>query len=162
MARSTPPLLDVDKAQVSRAPDGAVVLDDPGSPWLVHVWVADVEGRACIAGLLVEARGEPVCVTAARLGRLPTAQILQVAAAEALGNGHDAEVYYRMLASPRPRGSRSWGPDHYARVLAVHDWAVRTGRPGGGAQAVADLWGVARNPTAWRWLAEARRRAAAS
>jgi hypothetical protein len=154
------PLLDADGAQISRTPDGAVVVDDPASPWLVQVSVTEVDGRACISRIEVEAR-EPVCITSARLARLPTAQILQVAAAEVLGHGHDAEMFYRLLAAPRPRGARSWGSEHYARVLAVHEWAVRTGRPGGGAQAVADLWGVARNPTAWRWLAEARRRESA-
>lgn len=157
MTRTAQPLLDADKAQITRTPEGAVMVDDPGSPWIVHVWVHAVDGRACISRLSVEARGEPVCVTAARLGRLPTAQILQVAAAEVLGDGHDAEMYYRLLATPRPRGVRSWDADHYMRVLTVHDWAVRTRRPGGGAQAVADLWGVALNPTAWRWLATARR-----
>ena len=159
MSRPAHPILDADRAQISRTPDGAVVVDDPASPWLVHVWISDVEGRACISRIQVEARGEPVCVTSARLGRLPTAQILQVAAAEVLGDGHGAEMYYRLLAAPRPRGTRSWGADHYARVLAVHDWATATGRPGGGAQAVADLWGVAKNPTAWRWLSAARRKA---
>lgn len=160
MSRAEPPLLDVDRAQISRTPDGAVVIDDATSPWLVHVWIADVEGRACISRIQIEAREEdPMCVTATRLGRLPTAQILQVAAAEVLGTGHDGEMFYRLLAAPRGQRERSWGPDHYARVLAVHEWAVRTGRPGGGAQAVADLWGVAKNPTAWRWLAAARRAA---
>lgn len=161
MTRAARPLLDADRAAISRTADGAVVVDDPASPWLVHVWITDDDGRACISRIQIEARGEPVCVTAARLGRLPTAQILQVAAAEVLGDGHDGEMFYRLLAAPRGRGERGWGADHYARVLAVHEWAVRTGRPGGGAQAVADLWGVAKNPTAWRWLAEARRRESA-
>jgi hypothetical protein len=120
--------------------------------------VSDDEGRACISRITIESRdAEPMCVTSTRLGRLPTAQILQGAAAEVLGSGHDGEMFYRLLAVPR--GERSWGPEHYARVLAVHEWAVKTGRPGGGAQAVADLWGVAKNPTAWRWLARARRTA---
>jgi hypothetical protein len=162
VSRAEPPLLDVDRAQISRTPDGAVVIDDAASPWVVHVWIADVDGRACISRIQIEARDDdPLCVTASRLGRLPTAQILQVAAAEVLGEGHDAEMFYRLLAAPRPRGERSWGPGHHARVLAVHEWAVRTGRPGGGARAVADLWGVALNPTAWRWLAAARRAQAA-
>ncbi len=157
MTRYNPPLLDVDRAQVSRTPDGAVVLDDPGAPWVVKVWVTDASGRACISRMQVHARGDSLCVTSARLSRLPTAQILQVAAAETLGAVHDGEMYYRMLATPRARGSRSWGDEHYSRVLAVHDWATRTNRPGGGAQAIADLWGVAKDPTVWRWLAAARR-----
>jgi len=157
VSRELRPLLDIDRAQVSRSPDGAVVIDDPDAPWVVHAWVSEATGRPCITQLVVQARGPGLCVTAARLGRLPTAQILHVAAAEVLGHGHDDEVYYRMLARPRERGARAWDADHYARVLAVHAWAVRTGRPGGGAQAVADLWGIAKNPTAWRWLAQARR-----
>lgn len=158
MTRYRVPLLDVDRAQVSRASDGTVVIDDPGSPWVVHVAVVETDGRACISHLRVDSRdGQGMCVTAARLERLPTAQILQVAAAEILGHGHTDEAYYRMLARPRTRGSRSWDRDHFRRVLAVHDWAVRTGRPGGGPRAVAELWGVAQSPTVWRWLAEARR-----
>jgi len=151
-----PPLIDMDRAQISRSPDGAVVIDDPGAPWVVHAWVSEATGRPCLAQLVVQAREGGLCVTAARLGRLPTAQILHIAAVEVLGHGHDDEMYYRMLARPRERGARTWGAEHYKRVLMVHSWAVRTGRPGGGAQAVADLWGVAKNPTVWRWLARAR------
>lgn len=153
-------LVDVAAARVTRDPDGAVEVDDPGSPWLVRVWVHDASGRAAISRLDIQARHPHAGgVTAARLGRLPTAQLLQVAAAEALGAGHADEVYYRMLAAPRPAHVRSWDADHWPRVLAVHDWAVASGRAGGGARAVADLWGVSVNPTVYRWLAEARRRA---
>lgn len=156
MSRHQVPLIDVDRAQVSRGPDGSVTIDDPGAPWVVHATVVEVDGRACISSLRVDSRSG-LCITSARLGRLPTAHILQVAAAETLGSGHVDEVYYRMLARPLPRGARSWDRDHYRRVLAVHDWAARTGRPGGGPQAVAELWGVAKSPTVWRWLARARR-----
>lgn len=156
MTRHVPPLIDIDRAQVSRHPDGAVTFDDPDAPWIVHVTVADVDGRVCISRLEVESRSG-LCITSARLGRLPTAQILQVAAAETLGDGHVDETYYRMLARPMPRGSRSWDTDHYRRVLMVHDWAARTSRPGGGPQAVAELWGVSKSPTVWRWLARARK-----
>jgi hypothetical protein len=155
VTRQNPPLLDVDRAQVSRTPDGAVVFDDPEAPWLVHVWVVDVDGQACISRLQLHSRG--LCITSTRMGRLPTAQLLQVAAAEVLGGAHQGEMYYRLLAAPRPAGVRSWDSGHHQRVLAVHEWAVRTGRPGGGARAIADLWGIALNPTAWRWLAAARR-----
>jgi len=95
------------------------------------------------------------------MARLPTAQLLHVAAAQLAAVARDAhpnEAWYRMLATPKPRGSRSWGDDHWDRVLIVHQWASDTGRRGGGAQAVADLWGVSVNPTAYRWLAEARAR----
>lgn len=156
MSRHVPPLIDVDQAQVSRHPDGAVTFDDPDAPWVVHATVVEVGDRVCIGQLRVESR-DGVCITSARLGRLPTAQILQVAAAETMGDVHTDETYYRMLARPRARGARSWDPEHYKRVLMVHDWAVRTRRPGGGPQAVAELWGVAKNPTVRRWLARARR-----
>lgn len=159
MTRPQVPLVDVDRAQVAQNPDGSVTIDDPGSPWLVHLTVHENDGRVCIGQLRIVSR-DGLCITSARLGRLPTAQMLQVAAAEVLGAGHDSEMYYRMLARPRGRGERSWGPDHYRRVLAVHDWAVRTERPGGGPQAVAELWGVAKSPTVWRWLAQARRQEA--
>jgi hypothetical protein len=153
--RPVVPLLDVDRAQVSRGPDGSIAFDDPHAPWIVRVWAIEVDGRPCIDRMQVEAREPGLCVTSTRLGRLPTAQMLQVAAAELFGHGE--EIYYRMLAQPLRRGQRSWDSGHYARVLAVHDWAARVRRPGGGAQAVADLWGVAKNPTAWRWLAAARK-----
>ena len=154
-------LLDVERAQVSRDDEGAVVFDDPHSPWVVRAWVADHDGRACLSQLQVTSRtGGEMCITTARLGRLPLAQIQRIAAAEILGAGHTDEVYYRLLARPKPSGTLSWDEEHYERVLAVYTWARETGRPGGGAQAVADMWGVAKNPTAWRWLARARRLAA--
>lgn len=159
MTRRQPPLIDIDRAQVSRAPDGSVTIDDPLAPWVVHVAVSEVDGRVCIGSLRVDSR-DGLCITSARLGRLPTAHLLQVAAVEVLGGSQPDEIYYRMLARPMDQGQRSWGPDHYSRVLAVHDWAVRTGRPGGGPGAVAEFWGVARAPTVWRWLARARRMAA--
>lgn len=84
----------------------------------------------------------------------------QVALAEAVGDAHPNETFFRMLARPKPHGAQHWDPDHWGRVLAVHDWAVATRRAGGGARAVADLWGVSQNPTAYRWLREARRREA--
>lgn len=156
MTRWQTPLIDVERAQVSQGPDGSVTFDDPGAPWVLHVTVVDNDGRPCIGSLRVDSR-DGLCITSARLGRLPTAQLLQVAAAELLGGGHVDEMYYRMLARPLPRGARSWDDDHWRRVLAVHDWAVRTDRPGGGPGAVAEFWGVAKSPTVWRWLARARR-----
>lgn len=149
--------IDVDAAQVSHASDGSVVVDDPGSPWLVRLWVRVVEGRARIVRMRVDVRDRTVGITAARLGRLPTAQLLHVALSEA---AHPNETFYRMLAVPKPAGQRSWDDGHWARVLQVYQWALATNRPGGGVRAVADMWGVSVNPTARRWLAEARRRAA--
>lgn len=154
--------LDVDRARIARAGDRSVLFDDPAAPWLVRVWVGtDRRGRRHIARLRIDARPAGQPISAARMARLPTAQLLHVAAAQlaaARTDTHPNEAWYRMLASPKPRGSRSWPDEHWERVLIVHQWAVDTARPGGGARAVADLWGVSTNPTAYRWLAAARTR----
>jgi hypothetical protein len=150
------PVLQVDQAQVSRGRDGAVVIDDPGCPWIVRVWTS-VEGSTTVLDRLRldrRARANGSAITAARLGRLPVSQILRVAAA----HDHPNEVYFRMLAQPRQPGQRTWDDGHWDRVLAVHQWAIDTARPGGPLRAVAELWGVTINPTVHRWLAHARRR----
>lgn len=154
--------LDVAQARVARGRDGSVLFDDPASPWLVRVWIgSDRRGRRHITRLRVDARATGQPISAARLARLPTAHLLHVAAAQlaaALPDGHPNEAWYRMLATPRPRGQRSWDDSHWERVAAVYRWAEQTGRPGGGTRAVADVWGVSTNPTAYRWLAEVRLR----
>lgn len=156
--------LDVDQARISRSRDRSVLFDDPGSPWIVRVWVGTTHRRRYrryISRIRIDVRPGGPPITAARLASLPAGQLLHVAAAQlatALPDGHPNEAWYRMLASPKPRGSRSWPVEHWDRVLEVHRWAEDTQRPGGGARAVADLWGVAVNPTAYRWLGYARRR----
>jgi hypothetical protein len=149
------PVLDVDAAAVSTSPGGDVAIDDPGCPWLIRVWaITTTAGRTRLARVEITARDPTtVDVTASALGRLPTAQLRQVAAAHT----HPGEVYYRMLARPKPVGQRSWGPDHWAAVLTVAQWATDTNRPGGPVVAVADLWSVSPEPTARRWLLHARR-----
>lgn len=157
--------LDVDAARVARGRDQSVLFDDPASPWLVRVWMR-TDGRPrrprrYISRIRIDVRPGGVPISAPRLARLPTAQMLYVAAAQLAGEAPDAhpnEAWYRMLASPKAAGQREWDDGHWGRVLTVYQWAVDTGRPGGGVRAIADLWGVARNPTAYRWLAEARRR----
>lgn len=162
-----PPPVDVDAARVARGRDQSVLFDDPASPWLVRVWMRTDgatrrrPGHRSISRLRIDVRPGGAPVSAMRLARLPIAQMLYVAAAQLAGAAPDAhpnEAWYRMLATPKTRGQRDWDDAHWDRVLTVYQWAVDTGRPGGGVQAVADLWGVARNPTAYRWLAEARRR----
>lgn len=149
---------------MSRGGDRSVLFDDPAAPWLVRVWVGTTRHRRYrryITRLRIDVRPGGPPITAARLASLPTGQLLHVAAAQlaaAVPDSHPNEAWYRMLASPKPRGSRSWPDDHWDRVAQVFQWADDTGRPGGGAQAVADLWGVSVNPTAYRWLAEVRRR----
>jgi hypothetical protein len=151
-------MVDVSRARVSRTRGGGVLVDDPAAPWLVRVWSMTVAGRTIAQRLQVDVRDPAVGITSSRLAHLPMAQLRHLAAVEA-GRGsadHPDEIYYRMMAKPRPGGS--WGDDHWQAVLAVYLWAEETGRPGGGAQAVAELWGVTVRPTVDRWLAEARRR----
>lgn len=154
-------LLDVTHARVSPDRDGSCVVDDPDCPWIVRLWLGTDGQRRQISRLQIDVRpGVTAPIIAARMARLPIAQILQVAiAATAAGPDiHPNEMWYRMLARPKPPGVQQWDDEHWDRVLAVYDWATTTGRPGGGARAVADLWNVRVNPTVYRWLGAARRR----
>ena len=153
--------IDVEQARVSPNRDRSVLFDDPSSPWLVRVWVGRDRRRRYISRIRIDARPGAAPITAARLARLPTVQLLHVASAQLAAtrpDTHPNEAWYRMLATPRPRGQRTWDDGHYERVLNVYHWAVDTDRAGGGVRAVADLWGVSVTPTAYRWLSEARRR----
>jgi hypothetical protein len=147
-------LLDPEAAQLTIDDTGAVTIDDPGSPLLVTVRL-DPHGRIC--HLAVTSRHPTGRITSTALVRLPLAQIQRLAAA-VLTNAPN-EAWWTAAASLKPAGSRSWGDDHWTLVLAVASWATAMRRPGGAAQAVADLWGVTRDPTAYRWLTTARRRA---
>ncbi len=174
MTNTAPRPLDVDAARVARGRDQSVLFDDPASPWLVRVWVRtegvpprrggrrpDMSTRRYISRIRIDVRPGGAPISALRLARLPTVQMLYVAAAQLAAQApeaHPNEAWYRMLATPKGPGRREWDPGHWGRVLTVYQWAVDTGRPGGGVRAIADLWGVARNPTAYRWLAQARRR----
>ena len=150
--------MDLTRARVARSGDGSVVFDDPTSPWVVRVWPKSGPRGRYVARLRVDVRDPTIRITSARLAALPVAQMLHVAAGERAGDlSHPNEAFYRMLAAPKRPGSRSWGRDHYDRVVTVYDWAVESGRAGGGARAVAEFWGVAVNPTVYRWLARARR-----
>lgn len=154
-----PAVIDVDQAQITRQADGTVVVDDPQSPVRVTVRVDTATGRARPVLVTVEATHPTARISAAALARLPLAQIVQLAAATT-GGGHPDEPYYRQLAQPKPRRRHAgWDPGHWGRVQAVYDWAVRVNRPGGGARAVADFWGVTVDPTVYRWLKAARGRA---
>lgn len=150
-------VLDVDRAQITRGPDGTVRVEDPRCPLSVQVRVELRGGRPHLAHLAVDTRTPEARISARALSRLPVRQLILLAAARG-GTAHPNEALYRSLARPRPRGQRHWDDGHWERVMTVYDWACETGRPGGGWQAVADMWGVSRNPTAYRWVAQARRR----
>jgi hypothetical protein len=138
--------MDVSRAQLSNLGD-EVELVDPAFPWTVRVQLSEDADRPVVLGLTVTARtGEAITSTA--LAQIPVRQLASVAASALKGEG---EAQYRMLAQPRPAGSRSWPPDHFQRVARVAAWARQTGRPGGAAGAVAEFWDV-HYRTARRWL----------
>jgi len=140
--------MDVSRAQLSNLGD-EVVLEDPGFPWTVRVRLSKDADRPVVLSLAVESRdGQPVSSTV--LAQIPVRQLASVAASALKGEG---EAQYRMLAQPRPKGSRSWPPEHYRNVHRVAAWARATGRPGGAAGAVAEFWEV-HYRTARRWLRE--------
>lgn len=143
-------MIDLSRAAIALTDDG-VTIDDPGSPWLLSAGRVDVrDGRPQLVNLQVTARDGAPSVTAPRLGKLPLRTITRLIAAVQLGAQHPNESHYRMLAADTTTG------DHHRRVLTVHDWAVVTKRPGGGAGTVAEFWQVTQR-TAYRWLADARR-----
>jgi len=144
-------LVDLSAAQIIRDRSGTVTINDPGSPFLVRARVDTTTEPARIVELTVVARHPSGRISSACLARLPLVQIRHVVATGA----HPNDVLWHAGATPKPVGVRSWDRNHWDEVLDVHDWAVATGRPGGGPQAVADMWHVARNPTVYRWLKRA-------
>lgn len=139
--------MDVSRAQLSNLGD-TIVLDDDLFPWRLQVRLSGDTDRPAVTELIVRSRdGQPITSTV--LAQIPVRQIASVAASALLG---ESEAQYRMLARPRPAGSRSWPPDHFSRVARVAQWARSTGRPGGAAGAVSEFWGV-HYRTARRWIA---------
>lgn len=138
----------------SATANGAVVqVEDPA--WDLAVDLAYRDGRPVLTRLEVRARidSPSADVTAERLRQLPVREVLGMAASVMqLDLDEDAA---RLLVQPKPAGQRSWGPDHYDRVLAVYDWARAAGRRGGGRGAVAEFWDV-KMPTVEAWLRIAR------
>lgn len=140
--------MDVSRAQLSNLGD-EIELVDPAFPWTVRVRLDDKADRPLVLNLAVIARnGQPITSTA--LAQIPVRQIAGVAASALKG---EPEAQYRMLARPRPAGSRSWPADHLSRVARVAAWARATQRPGGAAGTVAEFWAV-HYRTARRWLAQ--------
>lgn len=139
--------MDVSRAQVHNLGD-RVVLIDPDWDFQVEVELEQRADRPAPLVLTVRSRGSAV-ITSSVLSQIPVRQLASVAASELRGEG---EALYRMLALPRPKGSRSWPEDHFQRVARVAAWARATGRPGGAAGAVAEFWAV-HYRTARRWIA---------
>lgn len=152
---ATAPILSVDTARVSQQ-GNVVTFADPAAPWAVQLRIRPDTRE--VDRLRIDARPGRAPITLARLARLPLTAMLHLAAAT---TAHPNEAFYRMLARPKPAGQVHWGPEHWEQVLQVFDWAEQTHRPGGGRRAVADLWGVAVDPTVRRWLLVARQLAAA-
>jgi hypothetical protein len=148
----TTPLIDLGAAQITRDRTGAVTIDDPGSPLLVRVRTDTTTEPARIVELTVTTRHPAGRISSAGLSRLPLVQIRHVAVAT---GAHPNDALWHAGVTPKPIGVRAWGRRHWDEVLDVYDWAVSTGRPGGGPRAVADMWHVARNPTAYRWVKRA-------
>jgi hypothetical protein len=151
------PALSLDRAVVVRQDDGSVVVDDPECPVTITLVVDSTVGtRPRLVSLTVAARGPGDRITAKGLGRLPVPQLVHLAALRTPAT-HPNEDFWRALVTPKPYGDRDWPDQHWRTVWEVYRWADSTGRPGGGFQAIADLWCVARRPTAYRWLARARK-----
>lgn len=155
--------VDLSNAAVTVSDDGAVLIDAPDAPWLIHARTARAGRRLVLAELCVVTRDDgqelrAAAITDTRLGRLPVRQILHVAATHQHAAGDPAELYWRLAAQPKPPGARRWPDNHWPKVLAVYEWGRRTRRPGGGVGAVCDLWQCSPR-TAARWLATARARA---
>ena len=140
--------MDVSRAQVANLGE-SVVFCDPEWPWTIQASVMRVDGRPVVDTLTVTATGNRA-ITSSVLSQIPVRQITRVVASLTAGEG---EAQYRMLATPKPAGNRSWPPDHFRRVASVARWARATGRPGGAAEAVAEFWGV-HYRTARRWISQ--------
>lgn len=133
--------------------DGSTTFDDPAAPWVLRMWTDRTPtGRSTITRLLLDARTPQIGITAVGMARLPTAQMLHIAVTTTQAD----DVYYRMLARPKTGGRRG-DVDHWHRVLTVWQWGEDTRGCGGGVRAIADMWGVAYRPTAFRWHLEARK-----
>lgn len=144
----------MDHAQIIRNGDGTVTINDPGAPITITVRV-DTTGKkpSRITQLDITARHPDARITPAALARIPLSQIRAIAAGSV---SHPNAMMWLSRIQSSPAGSRSWGPEHWRTILDVADWATATGYPGGPSRAVADLWDVSRDPTAYRWLTKAR------
>jgi hypothetical protein len=146
----TIPLINPAAAQLSLHSNGHVLVDDPDAPLLAEIGLND---RGRIDTLIITCRHPTGRITAATIRRIPIGELHRLAVAMRTA-GLQHETWWR--ADAIVKHGRSWDDDHWRRVLAAAAWAERIGRPGGATQAIADLWGVTRRPTAYRWLVYAR------
>lgn len=145
----------VDLGAVGLTADGAVTFI--GEAWTAKVWT---HHGGHIRSLRVDVHN-PAALTAGWLASLPLAQMRHIAVREQSRTGratYPNEDFIRILATPKPAGSRQWDDGHWGRVLAVFEWGRQVGYRGGPRRAVADMWGVSVDPTVARWLRHARRR----
>lgn len=148
--------LCLQRAVVTRHDDGSVRFDDADCPVIVTVMVDTTSGLPRLVSVRVDARPGSV-VSSKLLARLPMSQMRHLAALRQPPS-HPDEAHWRSMVLPKLAGHRDWPEDHWRIVWLVYRWAVETARPGGGYRAVADVWGVTTNPTAYRWVARARQR----
>lgn len=146
------PNISVDKAQISHDASGAIIVDDPESPLLITATVDAVSTPRRITRLVVEVRHPQGRITPGTLARIPLQRIRGLA----IGDDHPNDLVMRSLITEREVGKRGWDDEHWKLVLMIIKWAEETHRPGGGLQAIADMWDVSRNPTATRWRRKAR------
>lgn len=147
--------IDMSRAAVCHGPNGSVTIADPGSPLTVTVTTRPhpCGGPRRITSIAVELPDcHPGRITTRVLSRLPLQRITALTAP----SRHPDDRHWTALADQRHTGARSWPPDHWAAVADVYRWARDSGRPGGGRQAIADLWQVTPRPTVSRWLARCR------
>lgn len=145
-----PPILTLSQTMVTRSSDGTVMFSDPESPIVVLMRIEN----GALLDLSIRPKHRNYRITSATLARIPVMRLRSLATATQHPNDH---VW---LARITPRDTNgSWTDAHWEEVLEVHRWAIETNRPGKGLGAISDFWNVSKNPTAKRWIAEARRRA---
>ena len=142
--------LTLDNAQVALDSTGTVTITDPGLPITIR---ARCDQHGYLIHLDLTATDD-THLTVGKISRLPLAHIRRIAATSTI-----ADMVMTSIAVDKPSGTRTWGPDHWQAVRSVAAWARATKRPGGASAAVAQLWGVTRNPTAYRWIKIAERSA---
>lgn len=145
------PAFDIDRATTGLVGRG-VFIDDPEAPFLLNIVIRQTDGVPRMDELSIIPK-QGMAIRQNWLRTLPLRQIFMAAVALSFGSETVNESYYRRIAA----GGVAPLDD---RILSVAEWATQIRRPGGQAQAIADLWGV-NVRTAHRWLRRVRERARA-